>query len=505
MATVPVAAPTSSRARVPTRAAGAGSFAIGGKQTVKRLTKRLVNEFRGRYQVALGYPTLWTVRDCKRYTIPKWGTCFANNAAAPYILPIVPTWPGEYVDPTMRNLFLPTGRGYSATHRVDRREAIVIFGVMPPPARYMGVQSYLWTRKGTFDTSSATYRLIAKKFPKFLDTLFTKVPREPSRIESFSSLSNSNNNVVMQRQSGSSWGTLKAFVITPDRTMNRVVRSKLAGVGIPGKDVFTEPIASPGFKLGLKKTDDDFLTVIRYALPNNTAAGKAWRRILPLSVLRVRERPSSRRAAKPYPDAVLDARSANREAKYKADLGDLSSAVCKRWDACSSPPTKFLDGQAKPFNAVGPDCREIGMNCLGDTQDTTYMLTANLPLDHGEIYAVTGTLGTETGNASYVGLSVNESSHFVGIANINDAQLKGSASSYTTVYDTNKLFVYYLTRNCEGLESLTQGRCLSITTRMVQSGDSFKLVVREYIRPGTERGPDSTKLLHPTFVMVTRP
>lgn len=145
------------------------------------------------------------------------------------------------------------------------------------------------------------------------------------------------------------------------------------------------------------------------------------------------------------------------------------------------------------------------MNCLADTQDTTYMFSTNLTLDHGEIYALTSTLATETGNATYVGISINEATKLLGVANIDDAQLKGSAASYTPVPNTGKLFVYYLTRNCKGLETLTQGRCLSINTNMVPSGHSFKIVQRTYIRPGTERGPDSTQLLKPIVMKVARP
>ena len=64
----------------------------------------------------------------------------------------------------------------------------------------------------------------------------------------------------------------------------------------------------------------------------------------------------------------------------------------------------------------GPACREIGMNCLGDSQDASYFLFKPKPLDTGKIYAVVGTLATETGNGTYVGLSVNDASLLKGVA-----------------------------------------------------------------------------------------
>ncbi len=500
IAVMPVVAQTAPRSGVATSSSNRSS--ASGR--VRSLAGRLVDELKPRYQVAQGYPRLYTTADCYAYSYRIMKSCFANNPAAPYIFPIMPTWPGEYMDPALRNAFGKTGRGYSATYRFDRREAIVVFGVMPPPARYLGIQTYLATHKGTFDTTSPTYQFFATKYPKFLGVLFAKVPRDPSRIQSFSSLGNSTNNVVMQRQSGGSFGRLRAFVITPDQTMNGAVRRALAGVGIPGKDVFTEPVASKGFRLGLNKPADDFLTVIRYAMPNNANAADAWRKTLPLAVLRVRERPSSHRAPKPYPVPVLDARTANPEARYSGDLNNLVSAVCLRWGSCTNR-ISLIDGQAPPINAVGPICRPIGMNCLADTQDTTYGFSTDLTLDHHEVYAIVSTLATETGNATYVGIGINESTKLLGVANIDDSQLKGSADSYTGVDNTDKLFVYYLTRDCKGLESLTRTKCLSITTKMVPNGHSFKITQRTYIKPGTERGPDSTQLLKPVVVRVARP
>ena len=484
--------------------AATSSSSSAASTRVKQLAGRLVAALKPHYQVAQGYPRLYTTADCYQYSYRIMHSCFANNPAAPYVFPIVPSWPGEYIDPALRNAFGKTGNGYSATYRFDRREAVVIFGVMPPPARYLGIQTYLATHKGTFDTTSSTYQFFATKYPSFLGVLFAKVPHDPSRIQSFSSLGNSTNNVVMQRKSGGPFGQLRAFVITPDQTINGAVRRALARVGIPGKDVFTEPVASKGFRLGLDRSADDFLTVIRYAMPNSTNAADAWRKTLPLAVLRVRERPASPRAPKPYPVPVLDPRTASPEGRYSGDLNNLVSAVCLRWGSCTNR-TSLIDGQAPPVNAVGPICRPIGMNCLADTQDTTYGFSTDLTLDHHEIYAIASTLATETGNATYVGIGINESTRLLGVANIDDSQLQGSAASYTGVHNTDKLFVYYLTRDCTGLQALTRGRCLSISTKLVPEDHSFKITQRTYIKPGTERGPDSTQLLTPIVVRVARP
>jgi len=161
--------------------------------------------------------------------------------------------------------------------------------------------------------------------------------------------------------------------------------------------------------------------------------------------------------------------------------------------------------QRPPVNLVGPACTEIGMNCLGDTQDTTYQATFNLGLDAGEIYAVAGTLGTETGNAVYVGLSVNESAMLEGIENIENRILKNTATRYAgTVNNTDKLYVYYLTRDCSGLDDLTDGNCFSVSEDVIPVSDFFKLIQRLYIHSGTQRGPDSALTLPPRLIKLKR-
>ena len=153
------------------------------------------------------------------------------------------------------------------------------------------------------------------------------------------------------------------------------------------------------------------------------------------------------------------------------------------------------------------------MNCLGDNQDASYFLFTPKPLDEGRFYAVVSTLATETGNATYIGLSVNDASLLKGVLNISDTNLKGSASSYDSeVNDPDKFFVHFFTRDCEAIADLTDGACTTITTDMVPfAGDDkapgdpdlhglFSAAVRAYVAPGSERGPDSTLQLRPVVL-----
>lgn len=485
-------------------ACGSGSTGRRSESDGARsLTAQLVDELSTRYEVARGYPKLYTRADCE-YTFPALHNCLGNNPAAPYILPVVPTWPNEHVDPALESAFGETRDGTSATYRLDPREAIVVLGTLPPPGRYLGLETYLATHEGGFDEASPTYRFIAEHFPTTLGTFFATVPQNPGRVQSFSDLGNSINNVVIERQSGASFGTRRFFVITADAGMDQAVRRALGDLGVRDEHIFTEEISSTGIRLGLDASADDFVTTMRYALPDDADAGDDWRDSLPLSVIRVRERPSSDRAAQPYPAREYEARTATPESGYATDFEALVAAVCARGGSCSDR-TALPDLEAPPFDMVGPACRPIGMNCLAPTQDTPYYFSSDKTLDDGEVYAVAGTLGTETGNATYVSIGINQTSRLLGVASIDDRDLEGSAASFAaTVGSADALFVYYLTRDCTGLDDLTDGRCLSITEAMIPPGDAFKVSIRVYVRPGTARGPDSAQLLNPTVMRIVR-
>jgi hypothetical protein len=489
-----------------------------------RLTDALLGDLRrGGFEVTQGYPKLWTQQDCDRYGYPIMRNCYANNPAAPYVLAVVKSWKDEFVDPATVNAYGKTRRGYSVTHRFDPREAVVVFGKMPPPGRYMGLQSYVFTTEWLTDDlpwSPSAHAQIEAQAPQLIKYLFGTVPRDPSRVESFSSLSNSINNVVMQRRSGDPFGQTRYFVVTPDRDMDAAVRRSLARLGVQMKDVFTEPIP-PSHPLGMGRGADDFLTGIRYAVPDPgyEQAATAWRNNPPLSVLRVRVSPSSHRPQKPFPGFVADQRAGRPEGGYAPDLNNLVRQVCQRWRQPCNPDnpdpnqlSRLVDLQLD-VGQFGPQCRAVGMDCLGDGQDASYFIAPGHPLDPGWVYAVIGTLATKTGNATYVGLSINDLSKLKGVLNIPDTQLAGSAASYArTVANTDKFFVQYFTRDCTAIRALTNGQCTSVTKQMVpppRKGNStsglFSAAVRSYVFPGSERGPLSSDQLKPMIIRFAHP
>lgn len=503
-----------------------------------QFTKKLVRDLTaGGLEVTEGYPRLWTMDDCKD-GYPVTFNCYANNPASPYVVSAVKPWPEEYVDPATSDAYGRTRPGYSTTYRMDPREAIVLFGTMPPPGKYMSLQSYVFTHEWVIDEGDPDHlygypwvRDAAQggrdKFAHspMVGYLFSTLPRNPERVQSFSSVSNSINNVVMDGdQTGASFGELRYFVMTPDQAMDEKVREALERLGVPQDAVFTEKIGSsfdgtPLGPLGLDEEALDFMHGFRYAMPEDERAAHAWRSKLPLTVLRIREAPSSDRPAEPYGDIPLDERTAENEAPLIPDFQSLATAVTARatqgpWNlsplpapAMGEPPVMAnVEGWLGHF---GPHCRTIGENCLGDGQDASYFFMPPQPIDDGQVYAVVGTLGTQTGNATYNGLSINDASLLKGVANVPDhdpdspeSDLEGSADGYAgTVANHDKFFVHYFTRDCDAIEGLTDGACTTITEKMVPPmtdvsapGDPhlhgfFTAGLRSYVKPGTARGP----------------
>ena len=445
------------------------------------------------------------------------GNCYGNNPAAPYVLFSVPRWPEEFIDPATDEAFGLHLDGYSTSYRLDPREAIVILGILPPPASYFGFQSYLFTREDTFDVDSITYLFMRDK-PPFMRMFFLQVPQNPERVVNLASLSNSINHVVIEEQSGAAFDQQRYFIITPDQFMDKTVRNTLKRISVHEDEIFSEPIPA-NMNLDLDEAADDFVSILRYAMPQDGGTpgtpSDTWRSELPLVVLRVRDtRPG--RSPLAYPAFTEpEVRPISDEFYLKPDLINLVKAVSNRWGQplAALNAMQMLRVQPAPINMVGPKCFEMGMNCLADTQDTSYQYSFPLSMGENNIYAVVGTLGTRTHNATYVGLGLTATIRMSGFENRSDADLADTASAFDAVNNTDKFFVYYFTRDCSGLETYTGGHCLEISEDdlplcedpTAATCNKLSISLRDYMPPGSQRGPDDNYILPAMVIPLQRP
>jgi hypothetical protein len=478
---------------------------------VESKARRLMHELKEEgFEVTRGYFKVWPVELCD-YTFERMGLCYGNNPAAPYITFAVPPWPEEFVDPVTSTVWGPSEPGYIDVYRFDPHEAIVILGKLPPPASYFGQQTYLFTRQGIIDETNPVYQAIEESLGPFVNIFFQQVPSNPDRYQAVSSLSNPVNNVVIEEASDSAFNQVRHIIITPDEFMEKAVRETFARISVRDEDIFTERIPSD-MNIGLDAAADDFFTFFRYAHPEPDVKvlADAWREELPMVVLRVRE--LTNRQPDRYLPVEFEERSAESEYGFAVDIDSLLEAVAERWEqpcaaaGCADRAESFLAVQEAPVHLIGPLCNENNQNCLGDNWDAAYQLHPPRSLDNGEIYAVAGTLGTETGNATYVALSINQRSRLKGVKNIPHEDIQGSADEYSgDANNTDKLFLVYFTRDCSDLKDLTDGHCIDVPTTLIPTGDSMVLGVRDYIRPNTRRAPDTSLILPSRVLQLERP
>ncbi len=454
------------------------------------------------FAVARGYWTLWGVNDCK-YPLQTLGYCYGNNPTAPYVLAVVPPWKDEYLDQKFHHILNEPQRNMSATYRLDQREALVIVAQLPPQARYFGIQSNVFTREAAFNPNDPIYPRVADD--PLLQSILFGVSTDPSRMMLVASIGNSTNNVVIGQQTRQApWNRPAYFVITSDADMAAGMTDALVRAGASSSDIFTEPVSPELVKLGLGHSADDLITYIRYALPLDQAAGEQWRQDLPLTILRVRD-VSSRQYHNPLPIPKYEDRTANYDETALADdLVSLQNAVRASWAQPKATVLSFFSAY-EFLDLIGqhclgyPDAARGPMDCLGDTQDADYQISASAQIDNGQVIAVIGTLSTETGNANYTSLSVNWFPELVGVADINDTNLDRTAASFAGALQHNSdlFYVYYIARDCTGL-----AHCREVPTKLVPTGGTIKFIQRNYVNPGSRRGPDPAKILNPVAIVL---
>lgn len=515
----------------PIRATGPGS-AVAATRAVDPMSKvnplpapleRTVQAFRAEvgsrgFEVARGYWTLWGAEQCK-YAIQTVGLCYGNNPTAPYVVAIVPQWFDEYFDQRFQHALMQPRRNMIGTYRLGEREALVVMAQMPPSARYFGVHTNVYSRKDELNEDDPIYsRLydIDPDFPALRGVLFVTTP-DPERMLMVASIGDSLNNVVIQNKgSESPWSQQRFFIITADRDLAEDMTDALEQAGVDPDHVLVEPVARDLVRLGYGAEADDFITYMRYALPDEPAEGDAWRARLPATVLRVRDTEGSQAVeAFDIPEYV------SKENNYSEDerllfgkLAALEAQIRNYWQQDpTEAPTKIFLSAYEQLDLVGQHCLGYGsplgddrgpMDCLGDNQDTDYQLGQSMNLDEGQVIAVLGTLATETDNATYVSLSVNRFPALVGVANLDDTDLVGSAARFQAAAgvnvlgdDAHKFYVYYIARDCSGLQD-----CLELSRRQVSRGETIKLMQRNYVKPGSTVGPDPARMLNPIAIVL---
>ncbi|MGD8266370.1 MAG: hypothetical protein PVF23_09065 [Chromatiales bacterium] len=514
--------------------ASAGEFAADPLSKTNRLPPSLeqkVQDVRNvlegsGYEVTRGYWTLWSVDDCK-LPLQSVGFCYGNNPTAPYVVAVLPPWKDEFVDKSLHHALLQGQKGMTPIYRLGEREALVVMAELPPPARYFGLGTNLFTRE--IETNPPAYEddpvyQILSEDPVTADLLriIFGISPNPDRLMMISSIGDTINNVVIEEQSEENWGQQRFFVTTPDEDMADAMTEALESVGVESGDVFTEPVTPELARLGYGPEADDFITYIRYSMPNDIALGEQWREQLPLTILRVRDL-NDDEAIAPFDIPEYEAKTANTDEPDELGVylerlvyAVMNNSGMETLDADGPVPFRSLTlwvdlvgqhclGHDGPPSVDEPIFLPRGpMNCLGDNQDADYQISGDtFHLDDDQVIAVIGTIGTKTGNATYTSLSVNWFPELVGVLSRDDTVLEESAKKFKDAISLSdpelykKFYVYYFARDCSGLYPW----CKEIPTKEVPRGDTVKIIQRNYINPGTRRAPEPHMVLSPFSIV----
>jgi hypothetical protein len=441
------------------------------------------------------------------------------------VIAVLPHWPDEFVDKSLHHALLQGQKGMTPNYRLGEREALVVLAELPPAARYFGLGTNVFTRETELNTDDPVYqRLFDEGAGDLLDIIFGFSPN-PDRMMMIATIGDTINNVVIEEQSKENWGQQRFFVTTPDMDMADVITKALDGLeGVEASHVFTEPVGRDLVRLGYGPEADDFITYMRYSMPNDLTLGEQWREQLPVAVLRVRER-NGDEAVEPYPIPDYEKKDCptNEPAELGDDLGNLVGAVKTYWgQPGNNPEREAFRSLTLWVDLVGQHC--LGHNgppatdtepppdggitlprgpsgCLGDNQDDEPLISGGtFNLDDGQVIAVVGAIGTKTGNATYSSVSVNWFPELVGVLNRDDTVLEESAKKFKDKLSDpelyTKFYVYYFARDCTGLYPW----CQEVPKSLVPKGDTVKIVQRNYVAPGSRRGPEPSCVLNPVAI-----
>lgn len=456
------------------------------------------------YTVTPGAAVVTSVAYCKQVVDPVFGTCFISDPEDPYILPLLPVSPIQYVDPYFGQLAsqtLPDGQVVGSAFRLNTNEAELVIVNLPPQAAYFSYQGYVFTRP------------ISDYNP------FTgKVSPDPSRTDLASTYNNSIDDVTIRAPFGVSWAQgVVAFVSTPNPTIAADMAAQLTAVGGNPALMFTDPIG-PNVNPGLGQSSDDFMTLFRYLNAENPAAAQQWLNNVASNVQVYRIDPPPSQPVTVYASQTLRNKYQNFDERvYASDLRELIG-IMKQWLATQEPGRTIhvtraagdqLISSAGVIEGgnVGFACIQAGRNCNDDEQDGLHWNAAVGVVPPGDLFVLVGVNQAVTNNTTSLSLSVTDAATNTGVLGISQTNpaaagfatgnITGSASAALQFLgltsqaspklqkDLPNLFVQLFTRDCAAPQTYcTQTFTTDIPTSVVPAKAAMYVDQRAYVLPG---------------------
>lgn len=413
--------------------------------------------------------------------------CFGNNANNPYLsYSFEAPFPGQV---------LPEGALLTETQfQLREDEALVLFGKTPPPMRYYGYRSYLYSRY--YDpltgepqipgTSGAGY---ARVFATLGDTI--------------------NLNTV---KAGSTYRSDIIVITTADSAVDQRIRILAQLAGFPSSIINTDIIPRDVTHMGLGPQKDIFCFLHRTALFDNDDECLEFVKNPGGRLFRLT--PASPGASESFPMPALRPQGTGvREGddqSLRDALDDLEQKIVAAYPGLKAEPLQ-----------VQPISRDFLMyeaianqhNALGDNRDATYLRVVTpfkLALDDDEFVIVYGVNHARTNKASYCSVTVRGDQYLNGVGGPDSRSYEGTAQYYSPLNArAPDLYAYKIARRAAG-----HPNCFEVPFDALKPNDgssstinlasSMKLVFRAYLEPATLVGPLPEEILMDRAIRFSR-
>jgi hypothetical protein len=478
------------------------------------------------YKVTQGNVYLFENTSCPQF-VAIFGSCFGNNAAAPYIIPQPPI-ENSYVDPYYAvplNAPGPNGVTTNIAYRLSDNDALITVVNYPSTGAYFGYQSYVFTSLTSNYTQSYPLQVLSP---------------DPSRFETFGSVGNNLNNIVVQNQGGSPWnGKIITYITSSNELLANDIVSKLMAKGVNPNSVMIEKLG-PNVITGNTQAADDLITLIKYALPQNQNSANAWYSSIASNVL-VYKVSAPNVGVVRYPTNQYTARTGTVETQLTAALDELASLL-QSWSitnttlgslsavsTSSFTRTTLDDLKGIPMGLVGGDCIRKGTICAGDDQDTsTYAFSPKFDLSNNSILFIAGVNHNYFSNSSYISLSIYNAAEMAGIASssqtnfnavgFNSGSLTGSDTGISSAESVIRelglyssaslilkgalpnLYISLISKNC----TIATQYCVNLNGNSLIPDTTpptpINIYERSYIRPGDTTAADTNIMVYPRVI-----
>ncbi len=410
-------------------------------------------------------------------------SCFGNNPAAPYLLPLVPLAPGQtpatlpIKDPITDSQLVPEDAGLYMEYFLQPSEAIILLGKTPPAVKYFGLRSYLVRRYSAADDA---YKYI---FASLGDT--------------------ANNFTTATADSDDPYRQPAMFISTADQETDKRIRSAASMAGISPEIINTDVLPAPLIKLGATGTPDSFLLLQRAALFASEKQKEDYYSNPEVTVFRVTPKNPANREPFPVPELRVKGTGHTNELDLIKTQEELRLAILAKYDNLS--PRELATSVA--FEA-GYEAIQLNTNALGDNRDTIYLRTSNFFLRErpDDFVVVYGANHAATGKAVYSNFGVYGRIALNGVGSIDNTGFPTAEEFLPGNPAAKYFYVYMIARHCTGSESIP---CLSIPTGPGSKGIPVAqpafLAFRAYVEPSTKVGPAYEEVLYDHAIKFNPP